>query len=481
MKWWPICFPLLMITNRNFSNQLNVVPIGYTRKVIWPISTVPGCGQDRDNRNRGLAGGRTDMAVHWDLTEAALALRSGEITAETLLDQHLQTIGLRQPQLNCFVTLDEAGARAAAKGSAARHFGGAPLSMLDGIPIALKDNIDVAGLPTSNGTAELRPASEDAEVTARLRAAGAVLLGKLNMHECALGATTDNPHHGPTHNPWRPGHTPGGSSGGSGAAVAAGLVLAALGTDPLGSVRLPAAYCGIVGLKATMGLIGTRGVVPLSHSLDHVGPLCRSVRDSSLLLALLAGEDLSEDVAAGFTQAEKVLQDLGAKLVPLFLQALAPGTLQRPALLVIEAEGADALADPLRQTPDAFSDDLKSKLAYGHDAPAGRLVQARHLLAEAGLVVRKALEQIDLIASPTAPQTAFAFTDPVPVNQARLTMLANISGCPAITLPCGVAPSGLPLAMQLIAPPFDEAELLGAAQILENTWGRFLPPDQPCS
>ncbi len=457
------------------------------------------------------------MTRQWDLTEAALALSSGEITAETLLDQHLRTIELRQPQLNVFVTLDEAGARAQARASAARHLAGAPLSMLDGIPVALKDNIDVAGLPTSNGTAELRPAFDDAEVTTRLRAAGAVLLGKLNMHECALGATTDNPHHGPTHNPWRAGYTPGGSSGGSGAAVAAGLVLAALGTDTLGSVRLPAAYCGIVGFKATMGLISTRGVVPLSHSLDHVGPLCRSVRDSSLLLALLAGEDigqagsvaappgwspeprargsldglrigvldqawtaeLTEEVAAGFAQAEKVLQDLGANLVPLSLPEMTPGTLQKPALLVIEAEGADALAEPLRQTPEAFSDVLKSMLAYGHDAPAERLVHARHLLAEAGSAVRKALEQVDLIASPTAPQTAFSFTDPAPVNQAGLTMLANLSGCPAITLPCGVAPSGLPLALQLIARPFDEAGLLGAAQILENTWGRFFPPDQP--
>ena len=454
------------------------------------------------------------MAVHWDLTEAALALRSGEITAEMLLDQHLKTIELRQPGLNCFVTLDEAGARASARASTARHRDGAPLSMLDGIPIALKDNIDAAGLPTSNGTAELRPASMDAEAAARLRAAGAVLLGKLNMHECALGATTDNPHHGPTHNPWRAGYTPGGSSGGSGAAVAAGLVLAALGTDTLGSVRLPAAYCGIVGLKPTMGLISTRGVAPLSYSLDHIGPLCRSVRDSSLILALLAENDigrpglgaappgwspepqtrdslqglrigvldqawtaeLTEDVAAGFTRAEKVLQDLGAILAPLSLRELAPGALRRPALLVIEAEGADALAEHLRQTPDAFSDSLKSMLAYGHDAPAERLVEARRRLAEAGLAVRQALEQVDLIASPTAPQTAFSFTDPVPVNQANLTMLANISGCPAITLPCGVAPSGLPLALQLIARPFGEANLLGAAQILENTWGRLLPP-----
>ena len=188
--------------------------------------------------------------------------------------------------------------------------------------------------------------------------------------------------------------------------------------------------------------------------------------------------DLTEDVASGFARAEQVLQDLGAELVPLSLPELAPGTLHRAALLVIEAEGADALADPLRQAPDAFSDDLKSMLAFGRNAPARRLVEVQSLLAEAGMAVRKTFEQVDLIASPTAPQTAFAFTDPTPVNQANLTMLANISGCPAITLPSGVTPSGLPLALQLIARPFAEAELLGAAQILENTWGRLFPPDQ---
>ena len=163
--------------------------------------------------------------------------------------------------------------------------------------------------------------------------------------------------------------------------------------------------------------------------------------------------------------------------MPLSLPKFVPGTLQRPALLVIEAEGADALADPLRQTPDAFSDNLKSMLAYGRDAPAERLDEARSLLDEAGLAIRETFDQVDLIATPTAPQTAFAFTDPTPVNQANLTMLANISGCPAITLPSGIAPSGLPLAMQLMARPYDEAELLGAAQALENTWSRHLPPD----
>jgi aspartyl-tRNA(Asn)/glutamyl-tRNA(Gln) amidotransferase subunit A len=187
--------------------------------------------------------------------------------------------------------------------------------------------------------------------------------------------------------------------------------------------------------------------------------------------------DLTDDVAAGFTQAEQALRDLGAELVTLPLPGLAPRSLHLSGLLVIEAEGADALADQLRQSPDAFSEELKSMLVFGRDAPAGRLVEARRLLAKAGMAVRNLFEQVDLIASPTAPQTAFAFTDPTPVNQAYLTMLANISGCPAITLPCGIAASGLPLALQLVARPFGEDELLGAAQILENTWGRLVPPD----
>lgn len=449
-----------------------------------------------------------------DLTEVALALREGTLTAGALLDQHLANIDRIEPRLNCFITIDESTARKAAEASEKRYRGGAPLSILDGMPVALKDNIDQAGLPTSNGTALSRTAADDAEAAARLREAGAVLLGKLNMDECALGATTDNPHHGATQNPWRPGHTPGGSSGGAGASVASGLVMAALGTDTMGSVRIPAAYCGVVGLKPTKGLISTRGVVPLSYSLDHVGPLCRSVRDASLLLSILACEDRQdsgsiappagwaatpqprtdlsglrigllteemagtwhEDVAAGFTEAQAAMKELGATLVAIGPPDPDLGDLRRQAFLVIEAEGAHTLAESLTDSPDAFSDDLKAMFAYGREAPVWRLDRAQSRLAQAGHSARQAFAEVDLIASPTTPQTAFPFDTPSPVNQAELTVLANVSGCPAITLPCGLSPAGLPLSVQLMAPAYGEARLLGVGELLENTWGRVFPP-----
>ncbi len=292
-------------------------------------------------------------------------LRKGTLSPHALLDQHLKVIGRLEPDLNCFITLDEAGAKAAADASGARYRAGNPLSLLDGIPIAFKDNMDVAGLPTSNGTARLNIADQDADAVGRLRAAGAVILGKLNMDECALGAVTNNAHHGATQNSWRPGYTSGGSSGGCAAAVAAGLVMAALGTDTLGSVRLPAAYSGITGLKPTRGLISLHGVAPLSHSYDHVGPITGSVRDAEILLHIHTGEvlnaapasrpnlqglrigflegaaaNLSGDVAAGFEKAREAMASLGATLVALAPLIADLRELRRQTYLVAEAEAA---------------------------------------------------------------------------------------------------------------------------------------------
>ncbi|MDP6344069.1 MAG: amidase [Alphaproteobacteria bacterium] len=433
---------------------------------------------------------------------AAAGLAAGEFTAEDLLTAYLARIEAREPALNCFITPMPELAVEQARASDLRRRDGRGLSPLDGLPIALKDNIHVAGVPTSNGMARYRTPGRDAEVVRRLKAAGAVLLGKLNMHEGALGGTTDNHHHGPTHNPWRQGHTPAGSSGGSGAAVAARLCIAALGTDTLGSVRLPAAYCGVGGFKATTGLVSTRGVVPLSYQLDHVGPLCRSVHDLRAVLAVLAGPDrdspesvhphgaleptagdlagakvavlpnvatsaVEDGVRARFEEAVTVLHGLGARLVEVELPEFDAIRARLAGFLISEAEAAFALDDILTRRPECLSRDFWQMLQYGREAPAWRLVAAQRRVAEAGLAVRHLFEEIDFLISPTAPQTAFAFDRPAPVDQADFTQLANYGRCPAISLPCGLSADDLPVGLQIMAPPFADGRLLAVAETVE--------------
>ena len=444
------------------------------------------------------------MAEHHDITATAQALAAGACRATELVEQTLDRVERAEDELNAFVQIDAENARLAAVTADERHRQSAPLSPLDGIPVALKDNINVDGFTTRNGTALSFPFTEQADVTEKLRAAGAVVLGKLNMDECALGATTNNPHFGCTHNPWRHGYTAGGSSGGAGAAVAGGAVMTALGTDTLGSVRLPAAYCGIVGLKPTNDAISTRGVVPLCPSLDSVGPLCRSVRDAALLFGLLTGTapidgpdernvmadlgrlrigivepgsavDLTPETADGFEQALATLRAHGAVLETIALRDVDFAKLRRRALLIIEHEGAECLAEPLRSHPEAFSDAVKAMFDYGRTASREKISEARARLAHVQTVTENIFDRVDLLISPTAPQSAFALDGPTPANQADFTALANICGWPAISLPSGLDSDGLPQAVQLIAPAHQERRLLGAAMIMEAIWGRFAP------
>jgi len=445
------------------------------------------------------------MTDIFDMTAAGFALANGEITAIELTERHLASIRQLQPDLNCFVEINEGAARRAAEQADIRYRDGHALSPIDGTLIALKDNINANGFTTRNGTAHPYPFMKDADVTRQLRDAGAILVGKLNMDECALGTTTNNPHHDCVHNPWRLGYIPGGSSGGAGAAVAAHLVMAAIGTDTLGSVRLPAAYCGVVGLKATQGMVSTNGIVPLSQSLDHVGPICRSVRDAALMLNILVDNpaenwscdpvtrgDLkglrlgileqtlcagwTAEVSLNFNRVKSDFQNAGATIEVLSISELDLRELRLQALLLIESEGAEALSKPLLDHPCSFSENLKAMLAYGRNAPLEKKENARNVISRISQSVRRAIEQVDLLISPTAPQTAFPFSDPTPGNQAELTALANISGCPAITIPSGLDASGLPLAVQLMAPDHQEARLLSVALYMEGIWGTFSPP-----
>ena len=439
-----------------------------------------------------------------DIVEISTALDAGEISASTLLAQTLAYIERRQAELNCFVELDVVGAQRSAESSDRRRQGGTVLSLLDGVPVALKDNIDALGFATRNGAKYSHSVSGDAVVSDLLRRAGAVILGKLNMDECAIGGITDNPHNGPTDNPWKPGFVPGGSSGGSASAVAGGLAWVALGTDTLGSVRLPAGYCGIVGLKATRGLISMDGIVPLSPAFDHVGPLCRSVRDARLLLDVLVCSpppdwsiekdrrldgarlgvfteeinQLSEPIIANsFHRAIEDARGAGADIIELSLPDFDLNELRVAAFLKIESDGAKAMAESLRDHPEAYSESLIAMLNYGRTMRPDRLHDAQEKVARAKAVLLALFGEVDFLATPTAPQLAFSRAQSAPRNQAIFTGLANIFEGPAISLPSGISDEGLPVAFHLMAAPNEEAHLLNVAEDLERRWGRVVPPD----
>jgi aspartyl-tRNA(Asn)/glutamyl-tRNA(Gln) amidotransferase subunit A len=382
---------------------------------------------------------------------------------------------------------------------------------LDGLLVALKDNIDVAGLPTTNGlgAAAAHVAEHDATVVDRLRRAGAILIGKLNMHEAALGATSDNPHHGAVHNPWRLGYTAGGSSGGSGAAVAAGLCDLALGTDTLGSVRIPAAYCGVAGLKPTSGAVSTVGVAPLCRRLDQVGPLARHVADlgvaldamaepdapldgrpgepvaladlSALVVGIpdaLAGCEIDADVRRAFDAALDILRGLGATIRTVAIEGFGSTALRRAGLLVVEAAAAGLHAEGLRAYPEAYSPTLKAMLEFGSKASAERVARARRRTEATGNALRAALDGVDLVATPTAPQVAFSLRRPAPATQADLTAPASFAGCPALSVPCALSRDGLPVGLQLMGRSWHDRTLIAAGACFERASG-FVLPDLP--
>jgi aspartyl-tRNA(Asn)/glutamyl-tRNA(Gln) amidotransferase subunit A len=414
------------------------------------------------------------------------------VTPGEAAEVYLSRIERLNPSINAFLSVDAEGARAAAAASSARWAQGQPLSPLDGVPIGVKANIAVANLPWHAGIAAYREriASADAACVARLRAAGAVILGVLNMHEGALGATTDNPAFGRCDNPHRAGFTPGGSSGGSGSAVAAGLCAAALGTDTMGSVRIPSAYCGVFGHKPARGLVSTEGVIDLSWTLDHVGPHARSAEDCRLVLEALSGAsagspDLFErplavldyegqvevqpGVAAAQDRAVEAARAAGFSLMPLRLSDYDYGAVRRLGLLVSEVEGFTVHEAMLAERPEGFSSAFADGLAWGARQPAPKLARAYRELSRLSAQVRGLLEPYAGLLAPTAPQTAFAFGGDTPANQADFTALANVTGLPATAFPTGVDADGLPTSVQVMS--WAEAHGLSVAERLATPIG----------
>jgi len=373
---------------------------------------------------------------------------------------------------------------------------------LAGVAVAVKDNIAVAGMPWTAGLAAYRGrvAASDAPCVAALRASGAVILGKTAMDEGALGATGVAPGFPPCRNPRDLARSPGGSSGGSAAAVAAGFVRMAVGTDTMGSVRIPAAYCGVVGLKPTAGLIGRSGVEPLSDMLDTVGAIAATAEDAGRLLEALVARDeddpqwrpapagwratgavplhglrigiarpgvavVCEDaVSAGVAVASARLREAGVTLADAPLPAWDPGATRRAGLLLAEAEAAASHAT-LLDDPAAASPAYRAALAYGRDAGAIRIVRALGRLARARAAAFAALDACDVLLMPTAPQRAFLHGAPAPADQADFTALANAAGLPAIAVPIPAA-DGLPASVQLLGRPHAEALLVALGALL---------------
>ena len=451
------------------------------------------------------------------ITELSRRIEACELDPLDLFNVYLERATGVGRALNCYLALCQESAQAEAERAAARARRNARLGPLDGIPIAIKDNIDVAGVPTSNGFGGPHPAaSADAEVVRRLRAQGAVILGKLNMQEGALGAVNDNPHHGRTSNPFRDGYTPGGSSGGSAAAVAAGLCAAALGTDTGGSVRIPAAYCGQVGLKPSYGRVSARGVVPLSWRLDHVGPLTRTVSDAALLLAGIAGYDsdwpyardyprqdgaslgaqtvcdlkglrlgvlsnlpraaVEPSVEAAFQRAVAALGALGADVRDVTLPSYDVVQGRRAVFVRVEVDAAAVHGPLYRREPERFSAEMRGYLDWGLSASAVRLAGADRVIDVAAHELRCALASVDAVLTPTTPQAAFAFAGKVPDSVGDFCVLANMAGCPAISLAMGANELGLPLGLQVIVAKGQDDRLLAVARAYEDAAGMSSPP-----
>ncbi len=458
------------------------------------------------NQARPIAGEALPPAPP-PLSIAATAARlgRGEVTSEQLTEACLARIEALNPKLNAFVTVTAAEALAAARAADKEREGRQPRGPLHGIPIALKDIVDQAGVPTTASSNVRRDevAASDAPVTARLRQAGAVLIGKTNLHEFALGTTTEESAFGATRNPIDPSRSPGGSSGGSAVAVATGMAYGAVGTDTGGSIRIPAAACGLVGLKAQWGEIPADGVVPLSRQLDHVGPITASVVDAWLMYEVMMGraaqsleqvetrshgklrigiprgylfDRLDHDVESAVGATIELLKRNGAAIVntPISMAADAPHIY----LLLSIADAAEYHARTLESRAADYTEPVRLRLELGRFMLAEDYVRALRGKEALRRAVDVALADVDVLALPAlaipAPaigtETVEINGGPEPVRAAmlRCTQLFNLTGHPAVSIPCGRTPAGLPVGLQLVGHRDRTLALMGAALGVER-------------
>ena len=454
--------------------------------------------------------------IEISIAEASDLLRRKEISPVELTNACLARIEQLDSSINAFITVMHDSALAQAQEAENEIHAGNWRGPLHGVPIGLKDLIDTAGVKTTCGSALFkdRVPAEDAEIVRRLQSAGAVLIGKQNMQEFAYGGTSTSSFFGPVHNPWNVDHIAGGSSGGSAAAVAAGMCFAAIGTDTGGSVREPAAFCGIVGLKPTYGRISTRGVFPLSPSLDHVGPLCRNVTDTALLLQAIAGYDkldttsvdwpvdsyadaleqkhkprlgivrrpffdgLDEEIATAMNEALKQLSDLSSDMTEIDLPP-TPSAVLGPEVYAVHAKH-------LTTSPELYGRWIRERLKQAAAVNTVAYVEARQELDRVRRSINEVFSQVDLLVTPTTPVPPITITEalnmsPDPAGELwlRNTRPFNVYGLPTISVPCGFTRAGLPIGLQIAGPNFTEASLLSFAYTFEQIQSTPAPRTLP--
>ncbi len=461
---------------------------------------------------------------NWTIPSLSKAIRKREISPVEITRAYLERIDAFDGKINSFITLLPQQALRAAFRAEKDILKRKYLGPLQGIPYAAKDLFFTKGVRTTCGSKILKNfiPDYDAAVIERLHASGAILLGKLNMHEFAYGTTSINPHYGPVRNPWSRERITGGSSGGSAAALASSFVPLALGTDTGGSIRIPSALCGCVGLKPTYGRVSRYGVYPLCWSLDHPGPMARGVADLAMAMNTLAGYDprdpstpklpvpdytkaLTEDlkgvrvgfpasyyfdlldpeVRAAVQKGIRTLKGLGAKVQRISIPQLPEASIT--AYILLLAEGAASLEKWHRTRPQDLGDDVRSRLNLGATIMATQYLKAQRIRGKIRQNFARAFQKVDVLVTPqlpiTAPrmdQTSVAWgkkIEAVPSALTRFTRIYNLVGIPSLSLPCGFSSSGLPIGLQIAGKPFDEETVLKVAHAYEiNTpWKNHYP------
>ncbi len=448
--------------------------------------------------------------IELTIAQAAEQIKERAISPTELIETCLQRIEHLNPRLNAFLSVMCDEARKEAQQATQALERGEYWGPLHGIPIGVKDLIDVRGIHTTAGSTFLAEnvAQEDADVVRRLRAAGAIIVGKTHLHEYAIGATNVNPHYGPARNPWNLDYSPGGSSGGSGAAVASGMCLAALGTDTGGSVRLPSALCGLTGLRPSQGRISTQGVIPMSWTLDTVGPMAHDAHDVALLLDALDVQSLEpahcviqldepvEGVRVGVPvddyfwqesehrvvdavrKAVEVLADLGMQVDEVSLPMMS--AIRDAVGLISLSDAAAYHRERLASEPERFGADVRARLEWGMKHSSVDYALARQTGREWQCLLRELFrDRVDVIALPTTPVPAHSLAGSDGVSAARellrFTYPISLSGLPALSMGCGFTEDGFPIGLQLVGST--EARLLNIAHVYQQVtdWHRKRP------